>query len=137
MGGDRGGVMDRQGRRNDRQNPLDPETRRLAMRMATGFPERMTVLVRDSLATVVGLHTTALVLPFGETVKVRVGREDMKVRAKWDGAVLVVERELGRAAVVDRLEPVGDGSQLILTRQLELGRVGGAKAELAYEREGR
>lgn len=131
-----GAMMGGRGRRSGGAQRLDPDTRRRAMEMATGFPERLTLLVRDSAATVVGLHTSALVLPFGKTVKVRLGGTDMKVRARWDGAVLVVERELGLAAVVDRIEPVGDGSEMILTRELALGRVGGARAALPYRRSG-
>lgn len=113
---------------------VDPSTRRLAMQMATTFPERLTLLVRDTAVTVVGLHRSALVLPFGEDVKLRLGAAELRARAKWDGSVLVVERRVGLAAVVDRFEPVGHGHQLILTRELQLGRVDGARADLAYRR---
>jgi hypothetical protein len=135
--GGRAGERERRGRAGSiaARERLDPATVRLVTEMALRIPERLTVLVDDSAATVVGLHTQALVLPFGEDVTMRLGTGTLHIRAKWDGAVLVLEREIGVAAVVDRLEPVADG-QLLLTRRIALGRMTGPQAVLAYRLDG-
>jgi hypothetical protein len=104
--------------------------------LARATPDRITVTVNDSLVTVVGLHDSALVLPFGESVALRHGAVQLEARAEWDGAELVVERSVETGAVTDRIEPIDQGDRLVITRRVELGPGPGPELTFVFDRSG-
>ena len=60
----------------------------------------------------------------------------MEVKAKWDGPTLLVERKVEDGPkLVDRYES-GDGTRLLITREIELPRGQKLEVVLVYDRSG-
>ncbi len=113
----------------------DAAAQRAAMRMATRIPTPLSLTVGPSGVTVRGEEPDSLTLPLdGSEVKVPVGDAQLKAKATWDGAVLVIHRSLGRVTVSDRYEAVAGGQRILDTRRIDGGPGGSVEATFGYGR---
>ena len=101
----------------------DPDEAMAATAVGSHVPRRISFVTGDREVVVEGLHAEPLTLPYrGDDVLARAAGLDMRVRALWDGEILVVRRSFGRARIEDRFRASEDGLALGVTRTITHGR---------------
>jgi hypothetical protein len=112
----------------------DPEESLAATEVARSVPARLVLGVSDSLVTIEGLHHAPMSLPYrGRDIVVTAAGAEVRVKAWWDGEVLVIQRSFGRARILDRLRRGEYGARLILERTVVHGALD-FRFRVAYER---
>ena len=115
---------------SSRGTPEEIAKAREAVRLALLVPERLTI-VRDetgfTLTDGQGVATRWRI--DGKTVRSQAGALSIDTKAKWDGAVLVVERKFeGDVKATERYSVAGNPRQLTISTKVETNKIPGERS---------
>jgi hypothetical protein len=135
MGGGRRGPGGTGGGGESHPNSEELAKVREAMRLATLIPDRLTIVRSENGFIVTDDDGASLkLMPDGKTAKSESGALKIETKAKWDEAVLVVERKFeGGVKATDRYWVTEAPRQLVVASKVEAGRMAGDRAR-AHQR---
>jgi hypothetical protein len=114
----------------NRANTEEMAKLREAMHLATLIPERLTVVKAYNGFTITDNDGVSVTLTAdGKSIKSEVGALKVETKAKWDEAVLVVERKFdGGVKATDRYWVTDAPRQLVVASKVENSRMGANRA---------
>lgn len=105
-----------------------------ATEVARRVPERLRIEATENHVRIEGIHVEPMTLPYrGRDVIVTAAGLEVRVKALWEGDVLLVRRSFGRARIEDRLRVDGPDDRLLVTRTVVNGRLD-FELDVAYDR---